>query len=328
MKENSDKRSAKADDATVENIDYFVLPGSLPIPTFLRRVSGLTTGLPDEIVQLTTTFGTTLTRIGKAALVPYRMAWLGVLDVHQQKIKHDATITALDQLDPFAVDLETALPPLRDKIANEKFFEFLESEEGFASAHLGAVDRLRRSTRIDKGALLRGAQDLLLQSVISVWAALETFVSDFIRAYLNIRPNSLNHLLADEDAKKRIGRAKWTLTELMEIGLDLSGRVGDLVLSDNDLSDLVSIKAVLLPLLGRPEGLAVALNNPEVYTLGKLRNLLAHRGGAVDARFEKETDGRWRVGETVTIHTRDLQGYFEATASIVEEILTATRASS
>ncbi|WGS48812.1 hypothetical protein LFL96_13620 [Paraburkholderia sp. D15] len=328
MNENFDKPSTMEGGATTENVEYFVLPASLSISEWLGRISEQATDLPEAMAQLATTFGATLTRINKAALLPYRMAWLGVLDVHQQAFHQQATILALDQLDPLKDDLNSAVPPLRNTIAHAKFVELLGSDEGRDAAHRGAVEKLHRSAGLDKGALLRGAQDLLLQSVISVWAALETFVSDFIRAYLNRRPDALNLLLADEDAKKRIGRAKWTLSELMDIGLDLSGRAGDMVLSENDLSDLVSIKAVLLPLLGRPIGLTAALNNSELFTLGKLRNLLAHRGGTVDARFEKETDGRWPVGATVTIYARDLQKYVEATASVVEQILTAMHPSS
>jgi hypothetical protein len=303
--------------------EYFVFPASFAISSQLKQITQLTDTLPEELTLLVATFESSLNRMNKAVSLPYRMAWLGILDIHKQAMLHQATILALDQLDPFKDDLDKAVPPLRDQIANKTFLEFIGSDVGRNVAHRETIKALQSSATLDRGGVLRGAKDLLLQTVISVWAALETFVSDFVRIYLNQRPEALSLLLADEDAKKRIGRIKWTIGELMTIGLDLSGRVGDLVLSENDLSDLVSMKAVLCPLLDKNPALIAALNDPELFILGKLRNLLAHRGGLVDARFEKETNQRWNVGETVTIRASELDKFITATINVISQILLA-----
>lgn len=302
------------------DVRYFVLPQSLGFSRRLKNKSKETIFLPDEIKQLASTYGTTLGRMNTAALLPYRMAWLGVLDVQIQSFEQRALFQAVAQVED---DFDNLVPPLREKLAAEMFANFMASDKGIDAAHRGAIHRLHRSTQLDEGSILRGAQDLLLQSAISVWAAFETFVSDFIRCYLNQCPQALHLLLADEDAKKRIGRAKWTLTDLLAIGLNLSDRVGDLVLTENDLSDLVSMKALLLPLFERDEQLRMSLAEPDLFILGKLRNILAHRGGAVDTKFEKETTGRWRAGETVTIEVADLNRYLNATVATVEQILTS-----
>jgi hypothetical protein len=109
------------------------------------------------------------------------------------------------------------------------------------------------------------------------------------------------------------------------MGLDLSGRVGDLVLSENDLSDYVSIKSVLLPLFDNPPDLRDALNEPTLFTLSKLRNVLVHRGGIADLRFEKETGGRWKAGDAVTIGPTDIDDYIRVTSAVVERVLAAAR---
>lgn len=332
MKEESSEKSGDAPETlnaepvaeiSAPDAEFFVFPASFSISTQLKQITQLADTLPEELTLLVATFEATLNRMNKAASLPYRMAWLGVLDVHKQALFQKATILALDQLDPFKDDLDKAVPPLRDQIAKAKFLEFIDSDEGRNVVHRETITALQRSAALDKGGILRGAKDLLLQTVISVWAALETFVSDFVRIYLNQRPDALSLLLADEDAKKRIGRIKWTIGELMTIGLDLSGRVGDLVLSENDLSDLLSMKAILCPLLERTPALMAALNDPELFIFGKLRNLLAHRGGLVDARFEKETNGRWKLGETVVIRTSELDKFIIATINVVSQILLA-----
>jgi hypothetical protein len=137
------------------------------------------------------------------------------------------------------------VPKLSQQIANEKLVEFLGSTEGREDLQVGAMRFLRRSAQLKQAQMLAAAQDLISQCTVSVWAAMETFISDFVRALINKEPQRVLKLLADDECKKRIGKSKWTLEQLLEHGLDLSSKVGDMVLSENDLSDLFSMKAVL-----------------------------------------------------------------------------------
>ncbi|WAC73532.1 hypothetical protein OU995_01925 [Roseateles sp. SL47] len=95
------------------------------------------------------------------------------------------------------------------------------------------------------------------------------------------------------------------------------------MLSENDLSDLSSMKAVLLTLFERPPSLVQALEDDAVYLLGKSRHLLVHRAGHVDSKFERETASRWKAGMVLTISANELAGYARAVVAVAEAAVDA-----
>jgi hypothetical protein len=296
----------------------FVLPNTLGLAAILGPAKEQAATLPEEYRVIFSAYESTLERLGTTVLLPYRMAWLGEANVHQERIAHVAMIQALDRLDPLKEDLDVAALPLREEIARTLFAKFLHSDDGTVALRSGAVKRLEWSTRLDKGRMVRAGQDLLLQSIVVAWAAFETFVEDTVRAILNDRPELVRLLLADEDAKRRVSKGRWNVAELLDFGPSIARRFGDLVLSENDLSDYASIKALLLPIFRSPSELRKALNDPSLFLLSKLRNVIAHRGGIADARFEADTGGRWKRGETVTVTPGELAEYLRATLRVVQ----------
>lgn len=303
----------------------FVLPNALSVKELMARADSQAAGLPSRFTEIHQAFAATLARLNRAAILPYRMAWIGEAHVNHERIQAAAAIQALERLTPGKDDLTKQAVPLRDQITDETFRRFLKSEEGAKALEEGAVDRLAWSAGLGDGYLARAGEDLLLQSVTVAWAAVETFCTDTIRAVLNERPNDLKLLAADEDAKRRISKTKWNLLELLDLGLDLTASVGDVVLSENDLSDQASLKAVLLPLFGSPDELRAALASSDLYTLNKLRNVLAHRGGVADAKFERETAGRWKAGALVSVTVQDLGSFVRAITEVVVQTLSALR---
>lgn len=283
---------------------------------------------PVELAQVANTFVHSMRRLEKVALLPYNLAWLSVVDIVHTNIGHSATIEALSQLDPFEDDLDVEVPRQRDVIADKKFMEFLHSESGRTKLKTGAVSFLRRTAGLQEPALLEAAQDLVLQCTVGIWGAMEAFVADFVRALINLEPGRALALLGDEDCRRRIGRTKWSLEQLIELGPDLSSKIGDLVLSENDLSDLVSMKAVLVPLFAKHPGLVRALEDGTVYFLGKSRHLIAHRAGRVDARFEHETAGRWKIGHSLQLSAVELRDFAKCAATVVEQVIDGYRATS
>lgn len=301
----------------------FVSLDGFNVTEALDRIKSRCPALPPELGQVVSTFVEALKRTEKVATIPCNLAWLGVADVAENAFFHRATITALDQLDPFKDDLEVEVPKLRAQLARREFTEFLESSEGRHQLRAGALGFLQRGAQLSQLQLLASAEHLLLQCAISIWAALEAFSFDFVRTLINLDARRVTKLLADEECKKRIGKTKWTLDQLLELGFDLSSRVGDLVLSENDLSDLASMKAVLLTLFERPSRLVDALEDDAVYLLGKSRHLLVHRAGHVDGKFERETASRWKAGTALTISANELTVYARAVVAVAEATVDA-----
>lgn len=301
----------------------FISHEGFELTEVLKRIDIKREAFPINLQQVTSTFLESIRRTEKVCSIPYNLAWLSGVDVAHNEIAHRSTVLALDRLDPFQDDLDVEVPKLSRELTHEKLLGFLGSEEGREQLRTGATNFLRRNASLVQPQLLTAAQDLILQCTVSVWAAMETFVSDFVRNLINLEPNRALTLLSDDECKKRIGKTRWTLEQLLESGLDLSSKVGDLVLSENDLSDLVSIKVVLFALFDRPVGLVKALEDDAVYLLGKSRHLLVHRAGRVDLKFERETASRWKAGTLLSISADELRNYAKVAVTVVEETMNA-----
>lgn len=305
--------------------ECFARLSELGLAAILERISAQMEGLPVQHVSVASAWATSMSRLSQAAQLPYWMAWFGYVAGQHQRITTAAAADAALQLDEGQADFEEAFDRLKRDIAKTQLAELINSDAGRQKLHAGAIRMLAVASKIDSDAMIDGAHAMLGQAAIATWAALEAFVADSVRATLNQQPEYLRYLLQDEDAKKRITRVRLGLGDLLDLGLNLSDRLGDLILSDNDLSDYTSMKSILMPLLQRPTGLRAALDNHSLYILGKLRNVLVHRSGMADERFEQETSGRWKAGSVVTIQVADLANYISATGAVVEQVLAAVR---
>ncbi len=317
MKFSEDKNLAR---------DLFVFPRLLGTKSISIELTRLADGLPKEFSTAVQSLDANLHRMKTTAGIPFTLSWLAETKLVQERIRNSAKFKAADLHNPLQPDFGAKVEVSMAEITQREFSAFLNSEIGASAIEEGAARHLMWSTKFQDGELKAASNDLILQSVIALWGAYEAFCSDIVRALLNQNPSHLKSLMASEDAKRRFGKLKWSLIELLEVGLNLSTKVGDLLLEENDLSDYASIKATLEALFPNDEGLRAALDDSRLRILAKSRNLLAHRGGIVDTKFQKETGLATPVGTILNIDPTGLCEYLEAVGTSAKALLHALRA--
>ena len=305
--------------------ELFVFPKLLGTKKITQDLSRLSQGLPSEFLQLTQSLDVNLRRMKTTAGIPFTLSWLAETKLTQERLRNSAQFKAADLHDPLEADFGEKVEITQVEITQKEFSAFLNSEHGAAAIDAGAARHLIWFTTFQQGELKSAANDLLLQSVITLWGAFEAFCSDVVRCLLNRDPIYLKALTSNEETRRRFGKTKWSLSELLDVGLDLSSKVGDLLLQENDLSDYSSIKATLEALFPSEEPLREALSDPRLRILSKSRNLLAHRGGVVDVKFQKETGLTSAAGDILTVSPTNLCEYLEAVGNSATTLLIALR---
>ena len=153
--------------------------------------------------------------------------------------------------------------------------------------------------------LRAAAQNLLRQGLVLAWSAFEVAARDTFIAYLNEHPAACQRLLRDPTARRRLDISKVPLETLLAHGFDLSHKMGTLLSSYQDLSDLISIKTVLSALFGSA-ALSQGFAAESLWILSQERHLIVHRCGVVDQEFRTNSNSQQKVGERLRVTPADL----------------------
>lgn len=272
-----------------------------------RMVREAAEGALPALIDIVAAYQASIIRVANAAVLAYRMAWMAGFDETTQAIHAKAVLAALDQKIPDDAEYRAEVVRIKaEELAR------LPNDGRLDVVKIRAFERLGRYLRVDQDMFVESSHDVLLQAVAGLWGGFETLVGDILRCTLNAYPELARRLFDDPVAARKIQTEKFSARDLLDHGLDFRATFGDVVLRNNDLSDLESIKAVVLALYGRDEELVAAFESPTLRLLSKLRNLVVHRGGVVDSNFVRAVGDRWAVGQVVRLSTADLESFFEA----------------
>jgi hypothetical protein len=201
-----------------------------------------------------------------------------------------------------AVGPGESLEEVRDREANQKAHgrmkEFIESEDG-RNAIIRDVCRFLLDG-LHHG-LNEAAQELLRQGVILLWSAFEVFFRDVFELYLNRDPTRTKALVRHPDTRKRFEAEKVSLDTLVQHGFDLSRKIGSILVGQQDLSDLRTVKAAYPVLFPTASNLIAALANRDLWILFQRRHLIVHRRGVVDRAYIDETGDSLPIGSRLSI---------------------------
>lgn len=157
-----------------------------------------------------------------------------------------------------------------------------------------------------------GIESILFSMVTSSYAAFETLAADLWIDTLNKHPTPLAVDWCDKNNTKKIA-----LTDLASQGFNVSGGMGNLLVEIGaSFAKLAEIKSQYCDAFGHT---AKGCFEPGdmLYLAAKVRNLIAHRGGIVDARFKKE------VASFPAYADQRLGGHLSLTGSMVRELVDA-----
>jgi len=179
--------------------------------------------------------------------------------------------------------------------------------EGFLGRHEAAVHQLNS------------------EALVMIWGAFEVFATDTIRRRINLRPMDGVRLASEEPARRRINLKTVPFAELAELGFDMRNQMGDLVLTNVNLSSLETLKDIISVVLPGADELHRTLRNPELRRLWKRRNLIAHRGGIVDRAFLKSGVDDVPLGNRLIVKRAAIETSLEAVLAAAHALLSALK---
>jgi hypothetical protein len=294
-------------------IETVVLPSHLDLHDLVEAIHAESFQLEPSISGVGSAYAIALARVQELGTLIYRCFWIAsftqVFDENIGKNRH------------VSGGVHTTLFP--ESRADQEIAVSLEDWKPDTDLlHQGALDRLNALNALPTATPLhQGARDLALQTAISIWSAFETFVSDFLRAYINTHPKSVDKLLGDTHASGRLGKVSWNISELVSVGLNLDNRVGDLILAGIDFSNPGTMKTFILALTDHDGGLKTAFQDERLHKFAKARHVMVHRGGRVDRKFAAESKGRWDEGDMLAILPAEIRECIEVTSTIVVQLL-------
>lgn len=255
---------------------------------------------------------------------PYRLAHSATVDRHYQRIVSAERIRSL-MLEQKPGESDTDLDARREAVARkhakEKMEEFVSSSEGANTIIHDSLSFLERSK--GDAELSASANELILQGVVLCWGAFEVLVRDAFVALLNHEPHLVENLVNDPVAKRRFDLAKIPLETLSQHDFDLSGKMGDILGQQQDLSDIQSVKAVYGAIFPKDATLRDALSSEVLRVLSQRRNLIVHRRGLIDDAYFKAVAGNQEVGERLRILPDELEKSINCSMVAASAILAA-----
>ncbi len=264
--------------------------------------------LRSPVQEIAEAFRANIIGLLTTASFPYKLAHSAAVDRHYQRIVSAERIRSLklEQMPGEGkADLDERREAVAQQVANDKMDEFVRSPEGTNSIIHVSLSFLERSKN-DK-ALSDSANELILQGVVLCWGALEVLMRDTFITLLNFDPHLVENLINDPVAKRRFDLGKIPIETLSQHNFNLSGKMGDILSQQQDLSDLQSIKAVYGAIFPKDEHLRDSLSNEGLRVLSQRRNLIVHRRGLIDDLYFKSVGGNQKAGERLRILPDELE---------------------
>ncbi len=175
---------------------------------------------------------------------------------------------------------------------------------------------------VDKLKFANQADNLTRQSLVLIWTTFESFCREIFRSMLNSKPNLYRRLLKDSDFRKEVQAIN--VETLEDRNFDISNALGDILVMRRDMTSSKAIERIFTALYPNSKRLSIALKSRELYRLGRIRNLIVHNGGTVDAEFCRCTDYKGSLGTLIRFDTVDFERYIccvlESASSIVQEV--------
>lgn len=285
--------------------------------SLLAPLQELIPKVPPLFSQGAEAFCASVRSIESMAGLPYEFALTASKGRHYQSFRSAADLQA-------TLDYHYSGAPRRDDVARDnaaknRMREFAGSVEGWAALNFeacGLLLDLAKTTKIGDAAA-----QLLLQTTVLTWGALEVLSREIFRIYLNCMPTAYAKLIADSDIRKRFELSRISIEKIAGFGFNLSGRLGDLLVEQNDLSDLPGMKATLSALFPEDSRLRDALSDRILWILFQRRNLIVHRRGIIDERYVAATGEELPLGTQLQVRPADIESYLGLVARAAHALI-------
>jgi hypothetical protein len=123
---------------------------------------------------------------------------------------------------------------------------------------------------------------------------------DTFEILLNESPSKIEPLIKHPDTRKRFEAERLPVDTILQLGFDLSSRLGTVLVDRQDFSNLPTIKAVYA-VLDPGADLTQALAHRDLWALYQRRHLIVHRRGVVDESYLDATGKADAVGAALIV---------------------------
>ncbi len=285
---------------------FFVPPAPQSV---VPKLAEETSHLGPSLEPIATAFTHNLEGAVGVASIPFVFASSGVHRLHHQRI-HMAERIRAGNIEPESGESEENLERRRDReaarIAGERTDKFVASPSG-----QDVVIRDTCTFLLDalETGLKDAAAELVNQATVLLWGAFEVLARDAFVAFVNSNPAAVQRLLSDPTARRRFDISKISLDVLAAHNFNVSTQMGEILASQQDMSDLLTIRAVYGALFPGDAELLRTLNDRGLWLLSHDRHLIVHRRATVDARYVEATGSNLLPGRQRHIAPAEFEEY-------------------
>ena len=161
---------------------------------------------------------------------------------------------------------------------------------------------------------LREAGKLLLHAIVTqLWTAYECLVRDLWIAAVNAGSATLSQRAFNGiDNKERddgISRKAISVGHLARYGFDIKNKVGDLLVSKFEFSDVDGMKKAYVSVFENADEFDTIFGHSNLRQLAKSRHLIVHRAAIIDEKYRKESQCSQAIGEELNITALEREQY-------------------
>jgi hypothetical protein len=201
-------------------------------------------------------------------------------------------------------------------------------DEVISGSSKRAAKRLGEWRNSNQGNMPGYLRQLDLSCILSLWTCFEASIADAWIAAVNHDPKRFAFKviqgLSDLDSlPEGMSIKSIPLGLLARYGFDLSSRIGDVLSTRIDFSNLKDARKAYQAAFKSNTIMQGSLSEPLLSKLCLLRNLIVHRAGVVDEQFKSAFGSTQEIGEDVALDADDISKYAECVSTTVTTILTA-----
>ena len=268
------------------------------------------------------TFKHNLASALSAVAIPFALASASVHQTHFQRIHIGERIRARS-IEPDSIKPGEQLEEVRQRVAlrqaMSRMKEFSESEDGKNIIIRDVCNFLHSS--LSAGELEVSARELINQGVILIWSAFEVLFRDIFEFELNLNPSKAVMLAQQTSTRKRFAIEKLSLDILSKYDFNLSNKIGTVLVSQQDFSDLPTIKSVSSVVWPSCARLTGCLDHADLWLLYQRRHLFVHRRGMIDQAYLDNTGEALTLGMILEVLPNDFEKYLSCVLEAGEALL-------
>jgi hypothetical protein len=287
-------------------------------PVFYTWFDSCDDTFPREIRSLFISFRRNLEGVSAAAFMPVLVGVGFNMKKRLDELHHEEkTARGLKKEEDSPEALQTA----RAKF--EKEIDDPVQRDTWTSEAIDSMGYLYKSKQYEHAAF-----ELLRQSTVLSWLAIENLVRDSFQLLLKLRPALIaelvkeeNDLVKDEHLRKQFATANLTPEMMSRPDFDVSKILSVVSATLNTPAAIETMKSIYRVLLPKAAQLQSLLRRHELLILNQRYHLITHRGGIVDQSYLDATHDHSNLNEDLAVSSQAVREYLSIVRDVGIEIL-------